>query len=118
MEKIVHHRWIIFITKKFFAWWSRCKCLELKNEICDHHKFVILGEELENEELSADCIVEKIHSTLRIPLLRIYRLYLQQKSEKAIFRMSSQIYCLQKVKYIKYKQIKGYKSTCDSNEIY
>jgi hypothetical protein len=30
--------------------------------------------------------------------------------------MPLKIYCLQKVKHIKYKQIKGYKSTSDPNE--
>ena len=33
-----------------------------------------------------------------------------------MFRMSRKIYCLQKIKHIKYKQIKGYKSASDSNE--
>jgi hypothetical protein len=33
-----------------------------------------------------------------------------------MFRMPLKIYCLQKVKHIKYKQIKGYKSTSDPNE--
>ena len=35
---------------------------------------------------------------------------------KAMFRMSRKFYCLQKVKHIKYKQIKRYKSTIDFNE--
>jgi len=33
-----------------------------------------------------------------------------------MFRMSRKIYCLQKVKHIKYKQIKRYVSANDSNE--
>jgi len=33
-----------------------------------------------------------------------------------MFRMSRKIYCLQKVKHIKYKQIKPYKSANDFNE--
>ena len=33
-----------------------------------------------------------------------------------MFRMSQKIYCLQKVKHIKYKQIKRYVSADDSNE--
>jgi len=33
-----------------------------------------------------------------------------------MFRMSHKIYWLQKVKHIKYKQIKGFKSASDSNE--
>ena len=35
---------------------------------------------------------------------------------KAMFRMSRKIYCLQKVKHIKYKQIKHFVSAWDSNE--
>ena len=45
--------------KKFVSRWDWYKCLELKKEICDHHKFDILREELGNGELSADSIVEK-----------------------------------------------------------
>jgi len=33
-----------------------------------------------------------------------------------MFRMSRKIYCFQRVKYIKYKQIKHYVSANDSNE--
>jgi len=33
-----------------------------------------------------------------------------------MFRMSHKIYCLLKVKHVKYKQIKGFKSASDSNE--
>jgi len=33
-----------------------------------------------------------------------------------MFIMSQKIYCLQKIKYLKYKQIKSYKSVIDPNE--
>ena len=44
----------------------------------------------------------KNSSTLLILLLRIYRLHSSTKIRQAIFRMSFKIYCLQKVKHIKY----------------
>jgi len=49
-------------------------------------------------------------------LLRIYRLHLQQKSEKRYIECHEKLYCLQKIKQIKYKQIKRYVSANDSNE--
>ena len=67
------------LPKKFVRWDSY-KCLEQKKEICHHNKFKILSEEIGNEELSI--VLLKSSLTLLISWLRIYRLHLQQKSEK------------------------------------
>ena len=48
-----------FLLPKKFVRWDRYKCLEQKKEICHHNKFEILSEEIENEELSMDCVIEK-----------------------------------------------------------
>ena len=102
--------------KKKFVRWDRYKCLELKKEIWDHNKFEILSEELGNKVLSADSIVEKF---INITNSGARNLSITSSTEvrKAMFRMSRKIYYyLQKVKHIKYKQIKSYKSSSNSNE--
>jgi len=43
--------------------WDRYKCLELMKEICHHNTLEILSEEIENEELSIDCVIEKFINT-------------------------------------------------------
>jgi hypothetical protein len=70
---------------------------------------------LGNEELSADYIVEKFINTTNF-IIKDLSITSSTEIRKAIFRISRKIYCLQKVKHIKYKQIKRYKSACNSNE--
>jgi len=49
-----------FLLPRKFVRWDRYKCLEQKKEICHHNKFEILSKEIGNEELSIDCIIEKL----------------------------------------------------------
>jgi len=104
-----------FLLPKKFVRWDRYKCLEQKKEICHHNKFEILREEIENEELSIDCVIEKFINTTN-SIAKDLSITSSTEIRKAMFRMSRKIYCLQKVKHIKYKQIKRYVSANDSNE--
>jgi len=104
----------ISLPKKFVRW-DRYKCLERKKEISDHNKFEFLSEELGNREHSKDCIVEKVINTTN-SIAKDLSIISSTEIRKTMFRMSCKIYCLQKVKHKKYKQIKCYKSASDSNE--
>ena len=75
----------------------------------------ILSEEIGNEELSIDCVIEKFINTTN-SIAKDLLITSSTEIRKAMFRMSRKIYCLQKIKHIKYKQIKRYVSTNDSNE--
>jgi len=70
---------------------------------------------LGNGELSEDSTVEKFINSTNSITKDLLITYLTE-IRKTMLRMSRKIYCLQKVKYIKYKQIKGYKPVCNSNE--
>ena len=104
-----------FLLPKKFVRWDRCKCLELKKEICHHNIFEIFSEEIGNVELSIDCVIEKFINTTN-SIAKDLSITSSTEIKKAMFRMSRKIYCLQKVKHIKYKQIKRYVSANDSNE--
>jgi len=104
-----------FLLPKKFVRWDRRKCLEQKKKICHHNKFEILSEEIGNEELSIDCIIEKFINPIN-SIAKDLSITSSTEIRKAMFRMSQKIYCLQKVKHIKYKQIKRYVSANDSNE--
>jgi len=104
-----------FLLSKKFVSWDRYKCLEQKKEICYHNKFEILSEEIGNEELSIDCVIEKFINITN-SIAKDLSITSSTEIRKAMFRMSRKIYCLQKVKHIKYKQIKRYVSENDSNE--
>jgi len=60
----------------------------------------------------------KVSSTLLILLPRIYQLYIVNRNQKkrCLECPPSKFYCLQKVKHIKYKQIKGDNSASVSIE--
>ena len=89
-----------FLLPKKFVRWDRYKCLELKNEICDHNKFDILSEEISsNDELSTDSIVEKFISTTN-SIAKDLSILTSTEIRKAMFRMSRKIYCLQNIKII------------------
>ena len=105
-----------FLLAKKFVRWDRYKCLEQKKEVCHYNKFEILNEEKGNEELSIDCVIEKfINATNSIA--KDLSITSSTEIRKAMFRMSRKIYCLQKVKHIKYKQIKSFVSANNSNEL-
>jgi len=104
-----------FLLPKKFVRWDRYKCLEQKKEICHHNKFEILREEIENEELSIDCVIEKFINTTN-SIAKDLSITSSTEIRKAMFRMSRKFYCLQKVKHIRYKQIKSFVSANDSNE--
>ena len=104
-----------FLLPKKFVRWDRHKCLELKKEICHHNKFKIHSEEIGNKELSIDCVIEKFINTTN-SIAKNLSITSSTEIRKAMFRMSHKIYCLLKVKHVKYKQIKGFKSASDSNE--
>jgi len=104
-----------FLLPKIFVRWDRYKCHELKKDICHHNKFEILSEELGNEEFSIDCVIEKFINTTN-SISKDLSITSSTEIRKAMFRMSQKFYCLQKVKHIKYKQIKHYVSANDSNE--
>jgi len=96
-----------FCYQKKFVRWDRNKCLEQKKEICHHNKFEILSEEIGNEELSIDCVIEKFINTTN-SIAKDLSITSSSEIRKAMFRMSQKNYCLQKVKHIKYKQIKRF----------
>jgi len=63
-KKNIRKREIFFLKKKKKKnLWDRYKCLELMKEICHHNTLEILSEEIENEELSIDCVIEKFINT-------------------------------------------------------
>ena len=100
---------------KIFVRYDKYKCLEVKNKICDHNKFDILNEELGNGEFSVDSIVENFINTTN-SVTKHLSITLSTDIEKRCLKCALKIYCLQKVKHIKYKQIEYYNSSCDSNE--
>ena len=104
-----------FLLPKKFVRWDRYKCLEQKKEIYHHNKFEILSEEIGNEELSMDCVIEKIINTTN-SIAKDLSITSSTEIRKVMLRMSQKIYCLQKVKHIKCKQIKHYVFSNDSNE--
>ena len=91
-----------FLLPKKFVRWDRYKCLDLRNEICDHNKFEILSKELGNKELSIDCVIEKFINTTN-SIVKDLSIISSKEIRKAMFRMSRKIYCLQSIKHIKYK---------------
>ena len=104
-----------FLLPKKFVKWDRYKCLLLQKEICQYNKFEILCEELGNEELSVDCVIEKFINITN-SIAKDLSIISSIEIRKSKFGISHKIYCLQKVKHIKYKQIKCYVSANDSNE--
>ena len=79
------------------------KCLELKKEICDHNKFEILSEELENEELSVGCIIEKFINATNSIAKDLPIISSTEIRKKRCLECHPKVYCLPKVKQIKYK---------------
>ena len=62
-KKITTDESFLLQKKKKKNLWDRYKCLELMKEICHHNTLEILSEEIENEELSIDCVIEKFINT-------------------------------------------------------
>ena len=60
----------------------------------DHNYFEILSEELGNEELLADCKVEKFVNITTNSIVSDLLIPSSTEIRKAMFRMSLKIYCL------------------------
>ncbi|ORX63948.1 hypothetical protein BCR32DRAFT_330744, partial [Anaeromyces robustus] len=78
----------------------------MKNDIVDNNKFAILNNEIfNNPSLSIDDLVDKFIDTSN-SIAEDLEITSSTEIRKSMFHMSRNIYCLQRVKSLKYRQIK------------